>query len=81
LPLIVSIIDPFASSIILAAETHFVWVVLGEFYAAPALGKEPDAFFFSNFFTELQCHFFWDRLPVLPCIHFQNLTPPLKKAT
>jgi hypothetical protein len=79
-PLIESIINPFASSIILTAETHFGWVVLGELHAAPALGEQSDAFFFSNFFTEVQCHFTWDRLTFLLCIYFQNLTPPSKKA-
>ena len=60
-------------------EAHLGWVIFGELYAAPALGEEPDAFFFSDFFTELQCHFSWDRLTVLLCIHFQNLPPPRKK--
>jgi hypothetical protein len=55
-PLIVPIIDPFASSILRAAETHFVWVVLGVLYAAPALGEELYAFFFSGFFAELQSY-------------------------
>jgi hypothetical protein len=62
----------------LAAETHFSGVVLRELYAAPTLGEKLDAFFFSDFFTELQCHFSWDRLIILLCIHFQNLIPPHK---
>ena len=74
--LLVSVIDQFASSIFWTAETHLGRVVLGKLYAAPALGKESDAFFLSDFFTEPHCHFLWNCLTVFLCIHFQNLAPP-----